>query len=128
MVQNFKNLKLHIKSFYQNNKHHHYTKLSNVHFSKGIPDLFRLINLVFFFSLRLIFNTLGLGKDLTENLKIWYLMFFPLFKQSFTSHTNHTHPEFCKQHSTLGLDLSSSVPSSGCPGLWLHTVQVPRVS
>ena len=48
MVQNFKNHKLHIKSFYQNNKHHHYTKLSNVHFSKGIPDLFRLINLVFF--------------------------------------------------------------------------------
>lgn len=71
MVQNFKNLKLHIKSFYQNNKHHHHTKLSNVHSSKGIPDLSRLINLVFFFfSLRLIFNTLGLGKNLTENLKI----------------------------------------------------------
>ena len=74
MVQNFKNLKLHIKSFDQNNKHHHHTKLSNVHSSKGIPDLFRLINLVFFFFffnfLRLIFNTLGLGKDLTEYLKI----------------------------------------------------------
>lgn len=72
MVQNFKNLKLHIKSFYQNNKHHHHTKLSNVQSSKGIPDLSRLINLVFFFFPEVDFSLapLGLGKNLTENLKI----------------------------------------------------------